>query len=46
VKDYLFADVFAGVNSSMKLYPTKDDPMAQALPVNAVLASYILKGNH
>ncbi len=38
------ADVFAGENPSMELYPSKDDPIAQALPVNAVLASYIHQG--
>jgi len=39
------AEVYAGVNPSMEIYPSEEDPIAQALPFNAVLASYILRGD-
>lgn len=41
------AEVFAGdfSSTSMALFPSDEDPIAQALPMNAVLASYIIKGD-
>ncbi len=39
------AEVYAGVNPSMEIYPSEEDPIAQALPFNSVLASYILRGD-
>lgn len=39
------AEVFAGLNASMELYPSKEDPIGRLLPVNSVLGAYILRGD-
>lgn len=37
--------VYEGLNPSIDLSPLDEDPVAQALPVNSVLGSYIVKGS-
>jgi hypothetical protein len=39
------ATVWAGVQPSIDLIPSKEDPIAQMLPINMVLASFILRGD-
>ena len=39
------AKVWEGLDASIDLLPSKEDPIAKALPVNMILASYILKGD-
>jgi hypothetical protein len=39
------AKIWAGVQPSIDIIPNKEDPIAEALPVNMVLASFILRGN-
>lgn len=39
------ANVWAGIKPSIDLIPSKEDPIAQKLPVNMVLASFILRGD-
>ena len=38
------ADVYAGNAAGMELFRSKEDPIADLLPVNAVLGSFILRG--
>jgi len=39
------AKVWAGIKPSLDLIPSKEDPIAQMLPINMVLASFILRGD-
>jgi len=39
------AVVWEGLNPSLDFVASEDDPIAQTLPVNLVLGSFILNGN-
>jgi hypothetical protein len=39
------AEIYAGDAATMELYPSKEDPIAQLLPCNAVLGAFILRGD-
>jgi hypothetical protein len=39
------AEIYAGEAAGMELYPSKEDPIGQLLPCNAVLGAYILRGD-
>ena len=39
------AEIYEGLNPKIDLLMSKEDPIAKLLPVNMVLASYILKGD-
>jgi hypothetical protein len=38
------ADIFIGVEASAELYPHQEDPLADLLPVDAIIGSYIVRG--
>ncbi|HDM78194.1 MAG TPA: hypothetical protein ENG51_17295 [Deltaproteobacteria bacterium] len=39
------ARVYAGLNPSIDILPSKEDPIAQKLPINMVLGAFILRGD-
>ncbi len=39
------AEFFAGLDPTLRLFPSADDPIAQRLPVNLVLGAYMLRGD-
>ncbi|MBW2023200.1 MAG: acetoacetate decarboxylase family protein [Deltaproteobacteria bacterium] len=39
------AEVYAGLNPSIDLIPSIEDPIAQKLPINMVLGAFILRGD-
>ena len=39
------AEIFAGDVASMEVYASKEDPIGQFLPCNAVLGAFILRGD-
>ena len=39
------ADIFIGLDPSIELYRSKEDPIADLLPVDAVIGSYIVRGD-
>jgi acetoacetate decarboxylase len=39
------AEIYAGEAASLELYPSKEDPIGQLLPYNAVLGAFILRGD-
>lgn len=39
------ADIFIGAEASVELYPSKEDPLAELLPVDAVIGSYLVRGD-
>jgi hypothetical protein len=39
------AEIYAGEGATMEIYPSKEDPIGQLLPCNALLGAYILRGD-
>jgi Acetoacetate decarboxylase (ADC) len=39
------ADIFIGVDPSIELYHSKEDPIGELLPIDAVIGSYIIRGD-
>ena len=39
------AEVYAGESPSIELFPSKEDPISQVLPCNAVLGAFVLRGD-
>jgi len=39
------AEFYVGAAAGMEIYPSKEDPIGQLLPCNAVLGAYIFRGD-
>ena len=38
-------EIYKGLDTSIELFPSKEDPIAKVLPSNAMLGSYIVHGD-